>query len=256
MDEHSLGELKEQIEKIEYDLLQQEHRPLRALYNVWYHWNNQSLKPAACWAVAGIVFSPAAAAAGVTLLGIAGIWLAFHANSLIGDQNRLIGSQSTLLRDQNRLVTRQNEFFREQVILQQSQQASELAVRRDTLRTRLIESLYTVESNSPPNTDQQDDEDNLVFHTVNSLGNARESYRIRQEALVSFVDLERSQMLGSDDESSVVNVRYALLDHIEAVEVDLSNIDFTGADLRAADLRKANFANANLTFATLRGASA
>ncbi len=228
-----IPELIDRINSLELELLQQEHRPVRVFYNLWVYRDDPVRRPATFWAVFSWFFSPGViAAAGVSVLGVLGVIIAYQANSIIKDQNALIRDQIVQMQEQNQLLVEQNRETQEE-------QRNNLYFQRLTRRTYLLTVLYGTDETS----------------------------RVRREALYEFLKLDRelkesevkrdpSNYLGPEKNEEILKNWGKLLILRPELRVDLSgvvlkNMNLEHIDLSNAILNDVDFSCTNLNFAIL-----
>ena len=94
-------DLEDRINKLEYELIQQEHRTLRVFLNLWTYRNSQNYRSATIWALISWFFSPGViSSVGVSIVGIAGLYFAWDTNQKLNTQNYIINHQATLHNEQ------------------------------------------------------------------------------------------------------------------------------------------------------------
>ena len=103
-DEHN-----ERLSQIEAKLVEQEHRAVSILLNfAAYGFSRDHPKQrAAWWALAHFLVLGRAAALGVTVVAIAGLWISYRSNGLLREQNHAVLEQVRQSRAQNRFLIEQ-----------------------------------------------------------------------------------------------------------------------------------------------------
>ncbi len=268
LDPPAEADLREQLERVsarveqlenyntelEAKLIEQEHRLLPLWRNWFAHRDSEApedeselarwkhRRSASRWALLWRFISPeTATTAGVSVIAVAGLWVAIIANEHF--------------KDQNGLVDQQNEYFREQNTKLQQQieaQADEAYLAR---RAALIATLYDRTACDRSKLEEAQEGDKPALCPL------RASTRAREDALKAFVQMERARrpvpvMTGPDGPAKVHPIPLARVDlrGADLRGVDLRGADLTDADLRDAELRDAHLRGANLYDADLRDA--
>jgi uncharacterized protein YjbI with pentapeptide repeats len=123
-------ELDEKEEALQRDLIRQEHRIIPIFTNLIKYWKKDKKDPkrkASLMAFLWFWLSPSGGAAiGVTIFTLFGIYIAWQANNLLGEQNKKISQQTILLKSQTNLLQEQNSSIVKQTYLAESGRRSAL----------------------------------------------------------------------------------------------------------------------------------
>lgn len=232
------GHIKDRIEAIESQLIEQEHRPFKIFTNYFINrtkWEKSDRRRTASLKalVYSIFFSPGMIAATGGVIAILTLLVLFWQNNIISDQNNLISNQ--------------NQFFQQQI----KQQQGQYELNR---RTELMDILYKEDASPRIKSEalmeyialeksliQAEIEDSrFAVSSIENISLNEDNWETRRvnltNALLSGITL-RSQDL------SFVNFTGAKMDNAHFVNVNLNNSIIQNADLRKSEFINASFLN-------------
>jgi len=220
-----------QLEQLEIQLIEQEHRILRILLNLVDHWSlpepsdssyelTKAKRRASFWALFYRFFNgPTVAAAGISVAAIAGLLVSCDTLKKFEEQNRLISLQ-----------------------LEQDS-ARNYWDRRGYLTSIIYDSR------------EQCDDSQLLCGLDEPECVPAQKYCPPRASLATRKDAATSVLYLARDWNEVLDLSHARIPWFEVPEpLDLSGAWFTAADLRCADLRLANLSGAHFRHADLRAA--
>jgi uncharacterized protein YjbI with pentapeptide repeats len=241
-----LEALKAEIERVNLDLLEREHRWVRVLWNIRESrtWDERDPKRAAVWkALFWRVLTPTAAVAGGAFLATVIAFLSYRELRIQTDAAR---EQVAIGNTQNRLISEQNEYLRNQIRQQAAQHFR-------TTHAQLTATLYESRECSPEEAASRSDPWQHLDHgdpIVLSRQPRTSDHcpvsgpRARADAALALVSLERAVQASPADWPSVFLLSPS---HADLKTADLSEIAIPGADLGKTDLYFVTFLRATLS---------
>lgn len=257
-DESEFQRVNTKIEQLESQLLEQDHRLMRVLYNFFVIRPTLNSKDPKRLAIAKSLiwrFFSARTVAGVgfSLVAVLGVILAYHANVLLKSQNKKLDIQNHLS-ESNRRASLIFELtsINESIELLPKDENDEVELPASTIGriVALSRSLKPYHYLMPPSTESDEKKDKSF-----SVSNIFDVFKERSSLEVTKVPLspERGQLLITLLNTKISNFNQLIEAGIDFSSADLSNTSLVGADFSNLKLDYADFSGADLQGAIFNG---
>lgn len=253
-------QIQSQEEKLQGALIRQEHRPILIVKNLVKFWKNDKEDTRRKNAVNAFIWwliSPrTVATAGISIIAVVGLWVAWKANGLLDQQN-------TLLSTQNEKLEIQNDKIDKSLYLMEADRRASLNFELSTIYDEIDEELDEWREDHPDDPIADTLSGQLVGRIV-AISHAFQPYRrLREDGTLDSVAMspERGQLfralaglpIDTIQFLSEANLKFADIGKVNWPKAPLREVDFIGANLNNANFFGANAERVNFNRACLEG---